>query len=1453
MILEDDADRGVRTYTYDDNGNVLSRTNAKDQTLTWTYDELNRVMSKSFPDGSIVTYTYDDDLDIGKSNHAIGRLTKVTDVSGETIFSYDSRGRVEVEGKSIEGLNGVPLFTHYSYDSMDRVRTINYPPDGEIVVNTYDAAGALVSVGNQDDPQRYVSKIVYNAMGLEINRELGNGVSEMRQYGDARDNFRLTHLGVRDRSDQVIFGASYDYDFVGNITEIDAEVDSNRSLSFTYDHMNRLEAQTNRDFVGGLASFEYDRTDNIITKSTNGIGVGYEYDADKPHAVVQTSDGGAFIYDLTGNMVSKTVPGLPHTPDVPDVPDLETTLFDVVKGQAGSFDTNVSNSFAIVKLDANGDGIMDLAVANNFQPNELHLGKGDGTFTKIDAGEFDHEGGFVQSGTIVALDAEGDGDTDLVIGGYTEPNELYMNDGSGCFTKVECGDFDNLGHHTMALAAVDVNGDGHTDLVEGTYYGNYVYANNGSGMFSLIEAGDFDNNDGPIFAMAAADMDNDGDVDLVTGHETDDIRLYRNNGSGVFYQVGHFYRYGESCKPEDFVLMDVNNDNILDVLVGSYGYPNRLYLGDENLVFVKAEAGDFDDEAQFTRDLTAADFDQDGDLDLVVGNFASPRRVYRNMGGGSFVKVDTPALERDLQYTYEAATLDANSDGYPDIAFANNQSVNQIFLLDGQSTDVLSNDTVIVRVAGSAADGWPIMEVYADDELLGTWTVDHTDFRDYVVTRPLYELSMNKAHIYVGFTNDTYLPDSLQDRNLFVDYIEVNGIRMESEAIQVDYIVDISRDSTDIIGGQEAMFWSGWLKFPVPTGIAASWSFNENGGFTAGDSSGGDGTLELHGGATWVEGMSGSAVYFDGVDDYATMDEITGLPAGNDPYTIEAWIKPDSMGNRGIVGWGQYYALNKVNCFRLSPWGLVNYWWSNDLTIPTYNMVGNWHHVAATYDGTTRSIYLDGEIVASDTPSGHDVSLENFTVGKTFESEFFHGVIDELSIWKRAMSANEVAHRRDNPPVTWEYTYDTDSRLTHIEGPVSADYMYDYTGRRVSKTENGIPSYYYSPYYEKEIQGPVKSYYANGSLVASEKGGSLTFFHQDHQGNSALMTDANGFEIKNIVYMPYGSDAEVSGTGDEPKYRYTGQERDQTGLYYYGARFYDSDLGRFLSVDPMGDDYCYVGNNPIMRTDPTGEFPVLAAVGMLYTMYNFPRMVHTYGYEGFWMSGISMLSGGLGLAGVDLGLIGSVIESGLQYTLSVSANGGQPWRGDEFMSSVLQRVAFTTLAGAIKDALSSAGSTSDSLSAKAETTEREFNAYLESVAQEFGEPQPDHMQASLKGKIYVNFSASDVSLEAQYNGDGANVLLKTPVTRTTLTGEDMGLTKLQLPLGDLGSIYSDPRADYFTITGKVPILQLKYGGVGLSIGFKMSDNFPKIFNPWVFSPPVAAFVLGIRGQIQYAP
>ena len=134
-------------------------------------------------------------------------------------------------------------------------------------------------------------------------------------------------------------------------------------------------------------------------------------------------------------------------------------------------------------------------------------------------------------------------------------------------------------------------------------------------------------------------------------------------------------------------------------------------------------------------------------------------------------------------------------------------------------------------------------------------------------------------------------------------------------------------------------------------------------------------------------GKVAQAIDLDGDGDWVTIDDPRDIPVGDDTYAMEAWFFADAPGARAIMGWGMYGTGNSANAIRL--WGaedpeqgsgLVNYWWGPDLEWERADPItGEWHHVIAQFDGTTRSLWFDGRMVASDEPGGH---LAGVYVGK---------------------------------------------------------------------------------------------------------------------------------------------------------------------------------------------------------------------------------------------------------------------------------------------------------------------------------------------------------------------------------------------------------------------------------------------------------------------------------------
>jgi RHS repeat-associated protein len=193
---------------------------------------------------------------------------------------------------------------------------------------------------------------------------------------------------------------------------------------------------------------------------------------------------------------------------------------------------------------------------------------------------------------------------------------------------------------------------------------------------------------------------------------------------------------------------------------------------------------------------------------------------------------------------------------------------------------------------------------------------------------------------------------------------------------------------------------------------------------------------------------------------------------------------------------------------------------------------------------------------------------------------------------------------------TTTYAWDVRNRLSSINGfntdcsALSASFKYDALGRRIEKTVNGATKQYLYDGLDivQEIEGSavtanyIRTLNIDEPLARIKADGSVRYYQQDALGSVIALTDDAGAVRTQYSYDPFGGTT-LSGEASDNPFQYTGRENDNTGLYYYRARYYSPELQRFISEDPIGfsggiNFYSYVGNNPINFTDPSGLSPI---------------------------------------------------------------------------------------------------------------------------------------------------------------------------------------------------------------------------------------------------------------------
>jgi hypothetical protein len=206
------------------------------------------------------------------------------------------------------------------------------------------------------------------------------------------------------------------------------------------------------------------------------------------------------------------------------------------------------------------------------------------------------------------------------------------------------------------------------------------------------------------------------------------------------------------------------------------------------------------------------------------------------------------------------------------------------------------------------------------------------------------------------------------------------------------------------------------------TGLVGYWNFDEGTGTIAHDSSGNnnDGTIY---GATWTSGKYGNALQFDGIDDSVRIPDSAFLNIAGDKISITAWVKRLGSGTRnGIIvmkqappgAWDASYGVvisegvintGKIGLSLDTGWGWTDHWSNSVLNS------NEWYHFCGTYDGSKVRIYLNGVLDAEYDVTGNIVPKSGpLSIGHedAWDPEYFNGLIDEVKVYNRSLSAEEV-------------------------------------------------------------------------------------------------------------------------------------------------------------------------------------------------------------------------------------------------------------------------------------------------------------------------------------------------------------------------------------------------------------------------------------------------------------
>jgi YD repeat-containing protein len=293
-------DTGLTQFTYDEGGNLLSRKDAKQQTTTYKYDALGRPLLITYADASTVAFLYD------QGATGVGQLSKITDISGTTEFTYDAFGQRVTETRTI---GNQPYVTQYRYDDAGRMAGIVYP-SGRSVDYEFDGAGQIskISTTSAGTATVLVSAVSYQPFGPVASFTFGNGQTHVRRY-DLNGRLSSFTLGAKTMA--------VSYDAASRITGIADAANTASGNTYGYDVIDRLNSVITPTAAQG---YTYDAVGNRTKKTNNASATDYTYSATSnrltqlagqaitmdANGSTTAKPGATFSYDVRGRMVSAT-------------------------------------------------------------------------------------------------------------------------------------------------------------------------------------------------------------------------------------------------------------------------------------------------------------------------------------------------------------------------------------------------------------------------------------------------------------------------------------------------------------------------------------------------------------------------------------------------------------------------------------------------------------------------------------------------------------------------------------------------------------------------------------------------------------------------------------------------------------------------------------------------------------------------------------------------------------------------------------------------------------------------------------------------------------------------------------------------------------------------------------------------------------------------------------------
>jgi RHS repeat-associated protein len=283
--------RGTISYTYDNQGNALSRTDENGHATTYTYDSNGNVLTMTVPINSTTTatssYTYNSFNEVLTTTDPLGKVTTNT---------YDANGNLLTVTTPAPNGSTAASVTTFTYDSKGELLTIKDPLNN-VTTLTYYATGLINTI---KDAQNNVTTYVYDTHGNRTSVTDANNQTTTFAY-DTGD--RLKTITYPGSTGTTTFG----YDYRGRRTSVTDQ--NGKTTTYTYDDADRLLTVTDAASPGNVTTYGYDTENNLTSiKDPNNNTTSFTYDAfgRVTKTTFPSTLAEYYYYDAVGNLTSKT-------------------------------------------------------------------------------------------------------------------------------------------------------------------------------------------------------------------------------------------------------------------------------------------------------------------------------------------------------------------------------------------------------------------------------------------------------------------------------------------------------------------------------------------------------------------------------------------------------------------------------------------------------------------------------------------------------------------------------------------------------------------------------------------------------------------------------------------------------------------------------------------------------------------------------------------------------------------------------------------------------------------------------------------------------------------------------------------------------------------------------------------------------------------------------------------